>query len=129
MRKADLSHIFQYIGGIIRNLGGIPLEVGGVDNHIHILTSLPKTLPLSDFVRIIKANSSKWVKQLDNYYANFHWQTGYGAFSVSYTLLDRTINYIRRQEEHHKKQTFKDEYLQFLKHHRISYDEQYVFND
>jgi putative transposase len=103
------------------------LEV--MPDHIHILTSLPKSMALTDFVRDIKANSSKWMKQRDVGYARFSWQDGYGAFSVSPSLLEKTINYIRRQEEHHKKRTFREEYKMFLEHYGIEYDERYAFGD
>jgi REP element-mobilizing transposase RayT len=129
MRKEDLPRIFQYIGGIIKGMDGIPIEIGGVCNHIHILTTLPKTIALSDFVRNIKANSSKWIKEIDNYFAPFCWQDGYGAFSVSSSVLDKTVNYIRNQEEHHSKKSFKDEYKSFLDASGINYDERYAFDD
>ena len=127
MHKEDLPRIFQYIGGIIKGMDGIPIEIGGVCNHI--LTTLPKTIALSDFVRNIKSNSSKWIKELDSYYAPFCWQDGYGAFSVSPSILDKTVNYIRSQEEHHKKKSFKDEYKSFLDASGISYDERYAFEE
>lgn len=129
MRQEDLPRIFQYIGGIIRNMNAIPIEVGGMSDHVHILTSLPKGKALSDFVRDIKANSCKWIKQADAHYERFAWQDGYGAFSVSPTLLEKTINYIRRQEEHHKKRNFNDEYKLFLEHYGIDYDERYAISD
>ena len=83
MQQGDLPRIFAYIGGIIREIGGIPFIVGGMPDHVHILSSMPKTLSLADFVRTIKADSSKWIKTLDDYYLSFAWQEGYGAFSVS----------------------------------------------
>jgi len=129
MRSEDLARIFAYIGGIIKSLGEIPLEVGGQSDHIHILTSLPKTMPLTEFVRTIKANSSKWMKGLDASYDHFVWQEGYGAFSVSPSLIEKTVRYIRNQEEHHKKHSFQDEYKLFLEAYGISFDERYVFGD
>ena len=127
MRENDLERIHAYLGGIINNLGGIPIIVGGIDDHVHILTSLPKTMALTDFVRVIKANSSKWIKQLDGHYSKFSWQEGYGAFSVSPTLIEKTINYIRNQAEHHKKRTFQEEYKLFLEAYGIQYDERFAF--
>ena len=129
MRDEDLPQMFRYIGGIIKGLGGIPIEIGGVKDHVHILTSLPKSMSLSDFVRDIKANSSKWIKTIESCYAKFAWQDGYGAFSVSPTLLDKTITYIRNQEEHHKKRTFEEEYKLFLDHYGVKYDERFAFGD
>ena len=129
LRLEDLSRIFAYIGGIIKGLGGLPIEVGGMADHVHILTSLPKTTSLADFVRAIKADSSKWIKSLDSCYDTFAWQEGYGAFSVSPSLIDKTTDYIHRQAEHHKKRTFQEEYKLFLEAYGIEYDEQYAFGD
>ena len=129
MRKEDLPRVFAYIGGIIKKVQGLPIEIGGMPNHVHILTSLPKTISLSDFVRIIKAESSKWIKTIDNHYSKFSWQEGYGAFSVSPSLLGKTIRYIRGQENHHKKRSFQEEYKMFLDASGIQYDERYALGD
>lgn len=129
MRNDDLERIFAYIGGIIRNLGSIAIEVGGMPDHVHILTSLPKTMTLADFVRTIKAESSKWIKSIDGHYHRFAWQEGYGAFSVSPSLTEKTVLYIRGQAEHHKKRSFQEEYKLFLEAYGIQYDEQYAFSD
>ena len=130
MREEDLDRIFAYIGGVIRGLGGLPIEVGGRPDHVHILCSLPKTMALADFVRAVKAESSKWMKSLDECrYGKFSWQEGYGAFSVSPSLLDRTVQYIRRQAEHHRRWSFKDEYVKFLDAYGIQYDERFIVSD
>ena len=129
LHESDLNDIFAYIGGIIKGAHGIPIEIGGRPDHIHILTTLPKTMALSEFVRIIKSNSSKWIKTKNIGYKHFEWQEGYGAFSVSPTLLDKTINYIRSQEEHHAKRNTKEEYKMFLDAYGIEYDEQYLIDD
>ena len=129
MREDDLPRIFAYIGGIIKGIGGLPIEIGGRPDHIHILSSLPKSMSLSEFVRNVKADSSKWMKSLDGCYGQFAWQEGYGAFSVSPSLIDNTINYIRNQAEHHKKRSFQDEYRLFLEAYGIQYDNRYVFSD
>lgn len=128
MRNEDLPRIFQYFGGIIRSIDAIPIEVGGICNHIHILASLPKSMSASNFVRTIKAYSSKWIKTIDDYYETFAWQDGYGAFSVSPTLLDTTARYIQNQKQHHEKRSFEDEYKLFLEKHSIPYNEKYVFD-
>ena len=129
MREDDLNRVFEYIGGIIREEGAIPLIVGGVEDHVHILTTLPKTTSMSDFVRVIKANSSKWLKTVNVYYESFRWQAGYGAFSVSPSVLDRTKKYIQNQAEHHRIKTYRDEYVETLKAYGVDYDERYVFDD
>ena len=129
MRTEDLERIFPYIGGIIKGIGGLPIEIGGMPDHIHILTSLPKSMSLTDFVRAVKADSSKWMKSLDSCYGNFAWQEGYGAFSVSPSLIDKTVQYLRSQAEHHRKRTFQEEYKLFLEAYGIQYDERYAFSD
>ena len=127
MRDEDLNRVFEYIGGIIRSEGSIPFAVGGVADHIHILTTLPKTVAMSDFVRVVKAKSSKWLKMVDAYYEPFQWQEGYGAFSYGKSQISNVINYINNQEEHHKKISFMDEYKKFLELYGINYDEQFIF--
>ncbi len=128
MQKEDLKRIFSYISGIIKGVGGFPIRVGGTIDHVHILTTLPKTIALSDFVRTIKAESSKWVKTLEKRYKRFAWQDGYGAFSVSQSMVNKTISYIENQDLHHTKQTFEDEYKAFLDAYAIDYDDCYIFN-
>ncbi len=83
-------------------------------------------MALTDFVKVIKADSSKWMKQIDSHYSNFSWQEGYGAFSVSPSLIEKTTNYIRNQAEHHKKRTFREEYKLFLEAYGIQYDERFA---
>ena len=124
--EEHLPHVFEYIGGEVRSLKGIPFAVGGRPDHIHILSTLPKTMTLSDFIMNIKKGASKWIKTVDDRYRLFAWQDGYGAFSVSYTNKDRVVGYIANQEEHHKKKTFREEYIEFLKSNNIEYDERYV---
>lgn len=129
MRENDIPTIHKYIGGIIKNMQSMPICIGGVADHVHLLCTLPKDIALSDFVRSIKANSSRWIKTIDNHYAHFEWQTGYGAFSVSPSLLDKTICYINNQPEHHKKVSFTDEYGAFLKAYNIDFNPDYIFTD
>jgi len=125
----DLNRVFAYVGGIIKRLDGIPIEIGGMPDHLHILASLPKSMSIADFTRTIKAESSKWIKSLNAYYGGFSWQSGYGAFSVSPSLLDKSVNYIRNQKVHHQKRTFAEEYKMFLEAYGIEYDERYAFSD
>jgi REP element-mobilizing transposase RayT len=126
IRKEDLPQVFAFIGGVIKNIDGYPVTVGGVENHIHILATMPKTMSVSDFVKTIKANSSRWIKILDKYYETFAWQEGYGAFCVSPSLLKKTIRYIETQEEHHKKESVRAEFIRFLKANGIEFDERYL---
>ncbi len=129
MRHEDLPDIFSYMAGIIKGIGGASFTVGGTEDHIHILSSLPKNMSIADFVRTIKSESSKWMKTIDASYANFAWQDGYGAFSVSPSILDKTKAYIQEQKKHHERRTFRDEYRAFLVASGVSFDERYVFED
>lgn len=124
-----LPRLSSYMGGIIKSADGMPIEIGGMPDHIHILTTLPKSMSLADYVRTIKSNSSKWIKVLDKNYEFFKWQHGYGAFSVSPSQLEHTQIYIKRQAEHHQKLTFQEEYESFLQAYHIEYDRQYLMAD
>lgn len=114
MEEDDLPRIFHYLGGIIRSLSGYAYMIGGRPDHIHILSSLPPTTSLSDYVRKIKSNSSKWIKGLRDGYKEFAWQEGYAAFSVSESNKQTVANYIAHQKEHHAERSVHDEYLIFL---------------
>jgi REP element-mobilizing transposase RayT len=129
MQQSDLPRIFAYIGGIIKDLGGIPFIVGGMPDHVHLLATLPKNMTLIDLARITKSKSSKWIKTLSPYYSTFAWQDGYGAFSVSPSILEKTVEYIKNQECHHQRKSFQEEYKAILKAYHIPYDERYLFND
>ena len=123
----DLApRLFAYLAGTLRKLGCLCIKVGGVADHVHILLGLSRTLSLSKVVEEIKKSSSKWMKE--NGVAEFYWQNGYGAFSVSASNEDRVATYIANQEKHHKKMTFQDEFRQFLRKHRIEWDERYVWD-
>lgn len=126
MLTKDLPRIFDFIGGTVRGAGGVPLRVGGIENHIHILASMPKNKTLPDFMREVKAVSSRWIKSLDPCYARFAWQDGYGAFSVSASGVQAVINYINNQRQHHRNISFKDEFLKFLNAYGVEYDEKYL---
>ena len=98
-------------------------EVGGVEDHLHILLSLPSTLPISKAVQLLKGNSSKWIHETFPEHRAFEWQEGYGAFSIGVSGIDATVDYIRRQAEHHHKRTFKDELAEFLRKHGMTYED------
>ena len=115
MRSEHLSRIFRYIGGTIRAMGGKAYTIGGMPDHVHILTSLPVTVSLAAFVRNIKSNSSRWIKGLDMCYNRFSWQEGYGAFSVSESMKEAVIAYIDNQARHHQKYTMQEEFALFMK--------------
>lgn len=122
----DLPRLFAYLGGCTNEQGAKAIAVGGMTDHIHMLVSIPSTITVSDFVKNVKIWSSKWLKTLGNAYRGFAWQDGYGAFSVSHSLIPKTINYIANQAEHHKKMSFREEYINILRANEIVYDEQYL---
>lgn len=124
MVPRDLD-VHSYIGGIVRNLGGTALKVGGMPDHVHLLVRLKPTLAISDAVEKLKGSSSKWIN--DQVKTRFQWQKGYSAFSVSPSATDAVIRYIANQAEHHRVISFAEEYLGFLKECGIEYDERYVF--
>ncbi len=127
--SADLrGRLWPYLGGIARENRVKALAVGGTDNHVHLLVSLPSTLTIADAVRRIKAGSSVWVSETFPGYREFAWQEGYGAFTVNVSLIESTMAYIARQEEHHGTQTFEEEYLGFLDRHGVEYRPEYVFD-
>lgn len=115
------DRLYAYMGGIIRNRGGVLYEIGGIEDHVHLLIRW-NTSGLSDLVRDVKSESTKWVRQEFPGRHNFQWQTGGGIFSVSYTHINAVTRYIQRQEEHHSKTPFEDEYIRLLKRHGL-YDE------
>jgi len=116
-----------FLGGIARQNKMKAIEVGGVADHIHILLSLPSTMPVSKAMQLIKGGSSKWIHETYPKHRGFAWQENYGAFSDSVSQLDKTVEYIKGQEEHHRKMTFQEEFLALLKKHRIEYDERYLW--
>ena len=124
----DEPELYAYIGGIANNNGSKLLSGGGTANHAHLLTSLSKKIGLSDFVGDVKRSSSLWIKKLGPRYSKFHWQDGYGAFSVGYTQLPAVKRYIARQKEHHAKVSFQDEFRYFLKKYNVDYDERFVWD-
>jgi len=120
------DRLHEYIAGIIRKDSTV-LAVGGWKDHVHIFTGLPPTIAVSDFVQKVKTNSSKWINEQKLVMGKFQWQEGYGAFSYSRSQRDNVINYIMRQEEHHKIKTFQEEYLDFLKKFDVEYKPEYLF--
>lgn len=104
------------------------MEIGGTENHVHLLVSLGTLDNYSKFIRELKASSSLWVNKQHVFPTKFNWQEGYGSFSVSYSLVEVVRKYIQNQEEHHKGQTFEQEYLKMLRWHGIPFDEKCVFD-
>ena len=121
------QHLFPYMGGIIRQMECTPLLINGVDDHVHILTSLSPKIALSDFMKELKSVSSGWAKSAPDGCGDFGWQTGYAAFSVSKSKEKSAHHYIATQEDHHRRISFQQEYLALLKKHEIPYDPRFVF--
>jgi putative transposase len=123
------ERVHEYIGGIIREEKGTLIEIGGMPDHVHILAKLSPTIAISDVLRIIKTNSSKWINDTFQAVPPFAWQRGFGAFSVSASNVEQVRHYIQTQEEHHMKLSFQDEYRQLLIKHGIEFDERYLFEE
>jgi putative transposase len=117
--------LWSFLGGIARKNGFKALIAGGTENHMHILLSLPATMALAKAMQLIKGASSHWMNE--KHARNFAWQEGYGAFTVGISQKAETIGYIRSQPEHHRKRSFEEEFVAFLKKHNVDYDPRYVW--
>lgn len=121
------EELYRYIGGIIREQGGVQLEVGGDEDHIHILAKIKPSIAVSDMLRVIKANSSKWANGGKSR-LRFAWQEGFAAFTVSESRVGSVTEYIRNQVEHHKRLSFQGELVGLLERHRVQYDPRYLWD-
>ena len=121
------NELFGYIGGIVNDHKSTLLKAGGIEDHIHLLLRINPQFAISQTMQLLKSNSSKWINEQQKTKSKFSWQRGYGAFSVSQSMSEIVKRYIERQREHHKTQTFKDEYLTTLQKHQIEFDPKYVF--
>ena len=121
------SELYKYITGIVSHKGQKMLAINGTSNHIHILTGMKPTCCLSDLVREIKKSSNVFINEKRFTSYNFQWQEGFGAFSYSHSALDSVIHYIHNQKEHHKKRTFREEYMDFLEKFEITFKDEYLF--
>ncbi len=113
---------------IFRELKSPSLAIDGTSDHVHILFSLARIITIADVVEEVKTNTSKWIKTKGREFRNFHWQRGYGAFSIGQSNVETLKKYIRNQKAHHRHVTFQDEYRKFLKAYGIDYDEEYVWD-
>ena len=116
-----------YVGGILKKYHVTALCIGGTSDHLHILASLPTEISVAKVAQVAKGGSPKWIHDTFPDKCTFAWQRGYGAFSVSISQIQDTVEYIRNQEEHHRTRSFQDEYLMFLKKHGVQYDERYLW--
>ena len=126
IRKDWRANLHAYLGGIVKGLNGVPLAIGGIEDHVHLLVGLRATHRLDYVLRDIKADSSSWVHTVVGR-KTFEWQGGYLGVTVSPSQIERVRNYVLNQEEHHRRQTFQEEYLEMLKLSAIEYDERYVW--
>ena len=126
MKPDVLGRICRYVGGIIRNHEGAALAVNGTADHLHIATIAAAKTAISDFVRTIKSNSSRWVHDTFPRLRDFHWQDGYSAFTVSRSVQDTVVAYVMNQQKHHEQMTFQEELISLLEKHGIEYDEKYL---
>ena len=122
------SELHAYIGGIVENQKGVLLKSGSVSDHIHLLIAHPRTCAPSELVQEIKSSSSKWLKTKSNRFSGFHWQSGYGMFSISPSHVIALENYIANQEQHHQIVGFQDEYIKLLEKYSVQFDMRYVWD-
>ena len=125
MTKRVRKRVFPYIGGVIRGLGGTVIAIGGMPDHAHLVARLPTNMCVADFVRKVKANSSRWMNERDTQ-MKFGWQSGYGAFSISQSVVSSVAQYVRNQERHHRSRSFEDEMKMLLTRHGIDFGERYL---
>ncbi len=123
------DELYQYIAGIIKHHNHRLLAINAMPDHIHIFIGMRPTQSISDLMQDIKGSSSKWINERKFLKVKFEWQGGYGAFSYSKSHVNRIINYIKNQEQHHARETFQEEYIGFLKLFGIDYDERYLFKE
>jgi putative transposase len=122
------DELCSYISGILINIQSDVIKINGTKDHLHFLCTLPRTISIAKLLEEIKKSSSKWIKTKGNEWDKFAWQDGYGIFSISRSILKKTIDYIENQEEHHKKISFQDELRKFLESYNVDYDEKYLWD-
>lgn len=127
--KSWKDELYKYITGIVQGNNHKLVIVNGVQDHLHLLVGFRPHQSLSDLLQDIKGQSSKWINEREFTKSKFNWQEGYGAFSYSHSHLSNVINYIKNQEEHHKKEKFMDEYKGFLKNFEVEFDERYILKE
>ncbi len=122
------TELHAYLGGVSRQIGCQPVQIGGVADHVHVLAQLGRTISQADWVKELKRVSSVWLKARGRDYADFQWQGGYAAFSVSRSNLERVVEYIANQESHHRELSFQDELRALLRKHQLEFDERYIWD-
>lgn len=128
LSPAIQSELHPYLAGTLDNIECPSLQVGGIEDHVHLLFGLSRTRTIAEVAEVVKTSSSKWIKSKGPSFGQFHWQSGYGAFSVSQSNASAVVAYIRDQAQHHKKLTFQDEFRRILEKYLVRYDERYVWD-
>lgn len=128
LNKKIQSELYSYFAGVLKEYESPAMKIGGTADHVHILCLLSKNYALAKIVEELKKSSSKWLKTKGTEFRSFYWQNGYGGFSVGQSGIDAVIQYIEKQEEHHRMMTFQEEYRKLMKKYRIEYDERYVWD-
>jgi len=123
------DELYKYITGITQNNGHKLIAINGMPNHLHLAVGYKPHQLIPDLLQDIKGDSSKWINKKKFISGRFNWQEGYGAFSFSHSQIDRVVRYINNQEQHHKKRTFCDEYIELLKKYDVSFEEKYILLD
>jgi putative transposase len=127
LQKSWCNEVFKYMSGVIKGKNQKAIIVNGVSNHVHLFVGLKPEMAVADLVRDVKNNTSNFINEKKFIKGKFSWQEGYGSFSYSHSQINQVYQYVLNQEEHHRKKTFKEEYLEFLKKFEIKYDEKYLF--
>ena len=127
IRREFKEELYKYVTGIVKNNGQKLIAINGMSDHVHILIGLRPAMALADLIRDMKADSSDFINRKKWVRGRFNWQEGYGAFSYGHSQLGTIIRYIQNQEQHHRRRTFKDEYLMWLKKFEVPFDERYIF--
>ena len=120
--------LYPYLATVLTNKDCPSLRVGGVEDHVHLFFGLSRMLTVAQVAETVKTSSSKWIKTKGKEFSQFHWQGGYGAFSVSESAADAVVYYIQHQQEHHKRRTFQEEFRELLERHNVAYDERFVWD-
>ncbi|KPL07455.1 transposase [candidate division BRC1 bacterium SM23_51] len=128
LSRAIQKELYAYTAAVLKNLRCSAIQIGGVADHVHILCVLSKNVSVAQLVEAVKKPTSKWLKSKGPAFTGFHWQAGYGAFSVSQSNVEKVRAYIANQEKHHRKLSFEEEFRRLLGKHRVAYDERYLWD-
>jgi putative transposase len=127
LQKSWRDEVFKYMAGIVKNKGQKPIIINGVADHVHLFIGLKPSMAISDLIRDLKNNTTNFINEQKWISGKFFWQEGYGVFSYAHSQIETVYDYIHKQEEHHRKKTFREEYIDFLKKFQVPYDERFLF--